>query len=663
MVAEFKLAELLDINQKDGIISFRGNRMLIFQSDVLCELRREMINTLGEDIARRMLARFGYRCGFNDVTTFRKLFEFENDDEWLLAGSLMHTLEGIVHASAEIFEYDRQKGNFLMRGIWRNSYEAEHHLRLFGPAKEPVCWTLSGYASGFGTGFMGRQVICVETMCQGMGDPHCRFELRTIEAWNGVAFRNIEDLKQCLVEEERERVTLWRGMSYSVLERTNEKLQEKISELCRVNELLNQEKAAMQKSAAIHNQLTSLVLEGQGLSGITRNLSHIIDKVVLVTDRFFQAMSCSKPLRESHEEIEAIWREAIENPAARQELLALVNSAQFTRLEFPDPVAGGIKNLVVVPILAGTNALGFVAILEDEPLSKLDCIALEHAATVIALEMLKQKAAFETELRLRRGFFEELFAGNYESEDVAIWRAKQLGLDLVRTYRLMTIDIIPGEAEDLKSQNGRARMSESFFEAVGHAFENVCPGFFLSGGGKNIIGLLPVAEEEDGNGKALSTVLREIEKEIKTHLPEYRWLVGIGSPCSRIKDFAVSYQEACATIEIAKELKCKNRCLAYETLGIFSLINIHADRFREFIRKIIGPLIDYDEKYKSQLVDTLKLYFNNNCNLQRSARDGFLSSATLKYRLKRIKEIANIDLNDSETILLVHLAIKLINGI
>ena len=36
-----------------------------------------------------------------------------------------------------------------MSGRWRHSYEAEQHLRLFGRSDEPVCWTLTGYASGF----------------------------------------------------------------------------------------------------------------------------------------------------------------------------------------------------------------------------------------------------------------------------------------------------------------------------------------------------------------------------------------------------------------------------------------------------------------------------------------------------------------------------------
>ncbi len=667
MKQELNLTELLDINRDDGIISIRGNRMLLFMSNAICELREEMIATLGEDITRGILARFGYRCGLNEASTFRGIFEFENDTHWMLSGPLMHTLEGVAHASAKILEYDRQKGTFLMQGVWRNSYEAEHHLRLFGTAKDPVCWSLSGYASGFATGFLGRQVICVETKCQGMGDPYCQFELRTIDAWNGAAFRNIDDLKQCLVEEEKKRVTLWRGISNSVLERTNEILKEKISELSKVNELLNQEKAAMQKSAAIHNQLTSLALEGQGLAGITRNLAHIIDRPVLVADRFFQVLSCSNPLGQNEPagkaNIELIWGKAIAGSGKGREFPALKPSAEYHRITLPAPKAGDTANLVVVPIIAGDNCLGMVTALEEKPLSKLDRIALEHASTVIALEMMKQKASFETELRIRKNFFETLLAGNYENEDLILWRANQLGLDLSKPYRLMSIDIVFEEAiDDVKGQYKQARITESFFETVRFAFESICPGFFLSGNRKNTIGLLPVANGAD-SGANLTTVLHSIEAELKTHLPEYKWWVGIGSPCNRLKDLAASYNEARAAIDIAKALNCKNRCLAYEKLGVFSLINIDVDRFREFVNKVIGPLIDYDNKNNAHLVDTLTLYFNNNCNLQRASRNGFLNSATMKYRLRRISEIADIDLSDSETVLMVHLALKLLAGI
>lgn len=816
MLPGFKLTELLNINPDDGTISFRGNRMLLFQSDALCELRQEMIHTLGEDIARGMLARFGYRCGLNDVTTFRNYFDFESDADWMLAGPLMHTLEGIVHATTEVLEYDRQKGTFYMTGIWRNSYEAEHHLKLYGPAKEPVCWTLSGYASGFGTGFMGRKVICVETMCQGKGDPYCRFELRSLELWDGEASRNINDLKQCsvikslqkMVAEERGRATLWWGMSNAMLdisenldstglpeklvryakelmaaqkaslaivtektkrvliykvrddtfeietevlttwnhplsvilktgqpytaagtpprragpdgaspginvvgvplyskkrligalavadkkdgepfssyeqefltvlgnqaamaldnarlyERTNEKLQEKVTELYKLNKLLNEEKATLQKSAEVHKKLTALVLEGQGLEKISINLSQMIDQPVLVADQLFQILATSHP--EVFESITAVWNTAVKNPVIRSKLNDQAAGTHLFRFENVGQSENGRKNIVVLPVIAGSDFLGYLATLEaGHPLSELDCIALERAATVIALEMLKQKATFETGQRLRKEFFTDLLQGRYESEEALRRQGVQLGLDPGREYRAIQIDIAGvKEGDGANEPFEPAPGAEHILAAVDRAVKVVNPEAFLTTEKKSIIGILPVTGQsavENGPGELKGA----LERELAGSLAEYSWWAGIGSSRRRLGEFAGSHKEACAVIDIGKTLNVRNRCLFYEELGIYSILNVNSESFREFVRRVIGPLVDYDEKNKSQLVNTLKVYFNNNCNLQKAARNGFLSPATMKYRLKRIAEIGRIDLNNAESALLVHLALRLIDGI
>src|SRR5690606_21167776 len=53
----------------------------------------------------------------------------------------------------------------------------EQHLRLFGPAHGPACWTLAGYASGFISFVTGTPMICIEDACLAAGDPHCRWRL------------------------------------------------------------------------------------------------------------------------------------------------------------------------------------------------------------------------------------------------------------------------------------------------------------------------------------------------------------------------------------------------------------------------------------------------------------------------------------------------------
>jgi predicted hydrocarbon binding protein len=174
MVPGILLTDLLNVNTCEGIISLNKNRMLLLEAAALYQMREELIQTLGEDIARGILTRFGYRFGIKDAITLGN-YNFEDERDWILAGPKIHTMEGIVHATCNELDYDRSQGAFYMSGIWRNSYEVENHLMKHGRANEPVCWMTTGYASGFATGFMGQQSVCIETMCQGMGDPYCRF--------------------------------------------------------------------------------------------------------------------------------------------------------------------------------------------------------------------------------------------------------------------------------------------------------------------------------------------------------------------------------------------------------------------------------------------------------------------------------------------------------
>lgn len=187
----------LEFNYHKGMITLDGNRMLLLPADAFCQLRKELIGTLGLDLARGLLRRFGYRCGYRDVLNLRSRRNFNTDADLMLAGPLWHTFEGVVQATNELLQYDRQAGSFLMRGTWKNSYEADNHLYLYGVSPEPVCWTLTGYASGFGTGFMGSKMICIETMGRGKGDSYCTYEMRYVGAWKGVerAQRVIEDLR------------------------------------------------------------------------------------------------------------------------------------------------------------------------------------------------------------------------------------------------------------------------------------------------------------------------------------------------------------------------------------------------------------------------------------------------------------------------------------
>jgi rsbT co-antagonist protein RsbR len=182
-VSDFDLKGMLDFQPSAGKLLLGPDRMLLFRQDAFASLRKLLYEQLGEGVARALLMQFGHRCGQGDYLALSSSYTWDSELDEISAGPVMHMWEGIVHVEPTALEFDRKTKHFFMTGIWRNSYEAEVNRQSFGASARPVCHSLTGYASGWGTAFLGAPVLAIETMCEGMGDPHCQFEIRRPDAW------------------------------------------------------------------------------------------------------------------------------------------------------------------------------------------------------------------------------------------------------------------------------------------------------------------------------------------------------------------------------------------------------------------------------------------------------------------------------------------------
>ena len=181
--ADLDLVELLDFVPGEGRISLQGHRMLLWDADAFGNLRKELFENLGAEVARGLLRRFGFANGYRDALSTRELFAWPSDTEWWLTCPALQGHEGKVKPVVQALELDRAAGHFALDVHWFHSYEAAQHLRVRGREPDPVCWTLAGYASGFSTAVMGEEAFVVEQECVAMGHPHCRVVGKTRRAW------------------------------------------------------------------------------------------------------------------------------------------------------------------------------------------------------------------------------------------------------------------------------------------------------------------------------------------------------------------------------------------------------------------------------------------------------------------------------------------------
>lgn len=179
-------------------------------------------------------------------------------------------------------------------------------------------------------------------------------------------------------------------------------------------------------------------------------------------------------------------------------------------------------------------------------------------------------------------------------------------------------------------------------------FENEHIPILSSSYTKNIIALINV---NNTSLDTLNTLFPQILNYIKENYPNYIVNIGIGTRQKSLEKYKLSYEQASKCINLAIKQKQKNMIYYYEQLGLYQLFyDINNKTLLEnFVHNILYSLMAYDKKYNTNLIQTLEVYLNKNCNLNQTAETLFIHRNTIKYRLQRIEEITNTSLDDAFT--------------
>jgi len=228
---DLHLAELLDFRPDQGIIRLHEQRVVILSAAAMGLMRKELVDTIGLEAARRVLLRFGFADGYHDAVNLRARSTWTNPIDGLRAGATLHTLEGIVRVDLRRVDYDESTGRFEEEVAWHDSYEAEQHLHHYGKSADPVCWSLAGYHSGFVTACLGREVYFREVACAGQGDRSCSAVGRDAASWGADIDAIRADFQAATVGHEIERLREAVGTRLRELDRRERLLERREREL------------------------------------------------------------------------------------------------------------------------------------------------------------------------------------------------------------------------------------------------------------------------------------------------------------------------------------------------------------------------------------------------------------------------------------------------
>ncbi|MFA4964470.1 MAG: PucR family transcriptional regulator ligand-binding domain-containing protein [Thermoleophilia bacterium] len=414
------------------------------------------------------------------------------------------------------------------------------------------------------------------------------------------------------------------------------------------SKIVNEQYSLLQRSLAVHEKLTKIVLEEKGLEAILSTLSALVGCSAVLFD-FHGVVLCDASYRRQPgaELIADLWRQISDRRADRQNFALSI-----------DDVGSGVQ---VYPVVASHRIGAFLAVVKDSgDFSEYDRIILHNVVTVTALELVKKKAVAETEKRLAGDFFDELIASDLYEEEIAR-RLTFFGLDAHAPHLIVLVDIDgftasadrPGGREKVAEQDVKERLHWAVDE-----FMATHEMLFISASRSDSVVVL--VQPGSLGGPEMIGLATELQAAVNKLLPEISVSVGIGRPHRQLVDLRQSYYEASYAIKI-RTLKGEPGVIAsFDDLGSYGLLLGLQDTLslEVFYDSVLGRLQEYDEQNSSELVKSLACFLEANGHWGDAADRLYVHRHTLRYRMKRVEEITGRDLDQSQDRMEFWLALK-----
>lgn len=384
-----------------------------------------------------------------------------------------------------------------------------------------------------------------------------------------------------------------------------------LDELNSANQLVRAHSESVERAASAHDRLADLVLRGGGVEDVAAAVTDVLGGTLLVLDadgRVLATTAGPAPL-----------------PAGLAEVIAAARASGRAVLS---------DGRTVAAVAAGSEHLGALVLSGVPDLAGADQRILERAALVTALLLLFRRSAADAEQRVRGELLGDLLAAPRRDPEGLRERARRLGVDLDQPH---TVVVLEGTVPRQRLAPVAGRLAAELHGLAGsHS------------------GRVALVLPQPDPGAAARQVAHAVE-----HGTGGPVTAGAGGPGRGPEGVAAAHAEAVHCLEAMLALGRRGTGGAMTDLGFLGLVLGDSRDAGDFVRRTIGPVLDYDARRGTELLDTVEQYFAHGGSLARTREVLHVHVNTVAQRLDRIARLLGEDWNTPERALEVQLALKL----
>ncbi|WP_094092912.1 GAF domain-containing protein [Paenibacillus physcomitrellae] len=506
--------------------------------------------------------------------------------------------------------------------IFHNSETVLRNTDLMSPSNKVFYdQSLEPVRQSIGEAFLIQSVMCAPLLIRG----EC-IGVMTIDNFTHRSFTN-DDLNLLAALSNLAAVALDNAHLYQEEKSKKEQLEE-------LNHVIHSQNQQLNRINQTHDRLMRLILSGKSLSEFGTAVYDTLENPIILFDSLLNVLTEHPPDAFDFD---------IHTPPFMAELQQVLQKRESCRVETgPDRTAS--SSVMLFPVVASSEIFGILAVSEvNLRLSDQDIVLAEQCCLVLAMELLKREAVYETEQRLKDEFLDELFSE--KNVGTLRERAKSMGLSADDSFVFMVADIefpsgslpvIPDKSVNryvLRTIETELQ-SANRYSLVLHKLNAYV-----------IILALPKELDQALALKRSRIVAKQLHEALRRLYPGIQCSIGIGRVCKNFEGFVQSYEDAKQSVAYSKRRKDKNSIKDYVELGAVQFIlNQPQENLLQFVRDLLQPLLDYPSPKRNELLKALDAFILSGKRFKEAASLLDIHPNTFAYRMKRIEEILDLRL-------------------
>jgi len=398
----------------------------------------------------------------------------------------------------------------------------------------------------------------------------------------------------------------------------------------------------LQRVENLHKDTMNAVVNGGTIEDILKSIYKTIKSPIFVRDYYLEDTYF---LRGTFEDAYAILHDNIENTQLDQKNSKIV----WDHINYQDREI----ERILVPIFVKNRVHGHIAMYgRSEPITNYDQLGLEATSNIIALEFLKKISVQEVENKYKLEFFDDLISLDEVRRRKAVARAGNFRLSENAQY--VIFKVVGEHQSGIKDSEINIKIS--------YLIELICKdmsrAFMILNKSDHLYVMIMVKDSDALDViKKYASAMYDI---LKSKMKKYHIKIGIGRTWKTLLNVHRSLVDADKAME-ASQKYLDSDIVYFEEMGVYKILSQPAiqSELEIFYKETIDRLVIYDTRKDTELVKTIEAYYACNGNLKRMSEVLFTHYNTILYRLNRIQDIIEMNLDDEEARYAIQTALKI----